>query len=168
MIYVMLIAFKLNWILAISLGEQASWWLLPPLVVQLTVLARMPSSGFKLPLLLALVGIGIDSLHIQLGSLTFSGPWLPAFMLLMWLSFALVLPQLNHWLQFWLIPLVAFTGTFSYYLGSSAGHLTLLQGTTSLVALVVGWSLYGLMAWALLNQARLKMGLSHKLSHGIR
>lgn len=151
-----LLLFKLIW-LALVLGQER--WLLPVMLVllpmQLWCLYRSARpKAWATVLAVALIGISVDQCLSWLDVFQFGQRLLPAWLALLWLSFALALAQLKsciaHW-SWWALSLLgASGGMLSYYAGFVAGAVD-FGLTVPIVLLTVG------AVWALLLPLFLKL-----------
>ena len=148
-----LLAFKAGW-LASVLGSANGIPLIGPLVVLAAVvlhLYRVSEPGRELSLILAtgLIGFTADSLMVSAGWLryengVFIAGFAPYWILGMWMLFATTLNVAFRWLQDKLLlaaAIGAVSGPASYYAGSKAGAVLLVEPTAALLALSIGWAL---------------------------
>ncbi|WP_432452088.1 MULTISPECIES: DUF2878 family protein [unclassified Agarivorans] len=150
-----LIAFKLNWLSAFFWGDHAQ----PILVAGLLLLIILQVRNYRWRILipcsmLAMLGILLDWSLVTLGVLDFAQPGLPLYMLLLWGSFALLLPSLRIFPQPFLALLVSILGPLSYYLASTAQlfsfHSGVWQGLAILFPL---WAVFAYLAHRLLENS---------------
>lgn len=136
--WVGIVLFKANWLLLVT-GQQRWLLLVVCLILPLQVLAVLPgnaASGQKYRVLqrcvaFACMGVIVDQSLSFAGVLVFPERWLPAWLLVLWVSFTLVLPHVSEFLKRW--PLYACSlagalgGTLSYQAGAALGAVTLVQ-----------------------------------------
>lgn len=148
------LAFDVYWGLAVALRERIGLllcagalgaWLFSPAPVKLRLL------------LVALAGIGLDSLWLLLGLFQFSGSQtFPVWMMALWLAFAcwwwLTLSRFALSRR-WQIAIGALGGPFSYFIGERLGGLQWHQPTAVVLsALAIGWAIYLPLASRLLRR----------------
>jgi hypothetical protein len=159
--WVAIVLFKLNWLLLV-LGQQR--WLLVvvcctlPLQV-LAVFSMNANQDAKHRVLLhcllfAGLGVLMDQVLSFTGVLSFPGLWLPAWLVVLWLAFALVLPHVSGFLQ--RLPVYAWSvlgalgGTLSYRAGAALGAVEFGQSPwISSIVLALAWAVL-LPLWRLL------------------
>jgi hypothetical protein len=119
-----LLLFKLSWLLLV-VGQQAG--LLWALALQAVSLCLHPSlrTALRPTLLVGLSGIGIDMLCYRSGLFVFPQQQFPAWLLVLWLTFAFALPQGLGFLRRLPLPAVAgiglLLGPLSYGIGERLG-----------------------------------------------
>lgn len=143
-----LIGFKVSWFALVLLQNQL---IVLVLVFLLWSLWRCSQAERLAWLLLAGVGIALDSLLQYAGVLSFTGStWLPLWMLTLWLAFSLVVVKVfSVYLQnYWLAALIAAASGPMAYLGGSAvsGQMQITATTEAYIALVVAWACYGVLS----------------------
>lgn len=150
--WVAIVLFKINWLLLVA-GQQR--WLLLVLccTLPLQILAVLPADArpgqkyrvLQYCLLFASLGVLVDQVLSIAGVLSFPGRWLPAWLVVLWLAFALVLPHISVFLQrlrlyAWSV-LGAIGGTLSYQAGAALGAVALGQPLwLSSLVLAVTWA----------------------------
>jgi len=141
--WLLTLGFDAFWALAVGLRERAEW-----VTLVIALLALLFSAGGRWQVVgLLVLGIALDSLWLALDLFQFNGsPWLPLWMLALWLGFACWWRQLMATFNLplrWLIPLGAIGGPLSYFIGERLGAME-LQHTPSLVypLLACGWAIY--------------------------
>jgi hypothetical protein len=163
MFYLMLIGFKLNYLMAIIWGESTTLWMLAPLAIGWFAACKQPDISLWRIAVLTLMGISLDLLLVHLELISFSAlphpktdaataqalPYMPAFMWILWASFIVLLPQLSQWLGRKLLPLLAIAGPLSYSLGAAAGQLTLAPAPWGIGALACVWLLLAVLSLVL-------------------
>ncbi|MDO6762651.1 DUF2878 family protein [Agarivorans sp. 1_MG-2023] len=149
-----LLVFKLNWFAAFFWGEQAVWFMLLGLVALALLQVRNYQWAVLVPCaMLSVVGVIIDIALVEFGVLSFSSPNLPVFMMLLWASFALLLPTLASLPKPFMPIFVAIMGPVSYYLASLADVFTLEPGLwLGLIILLPLWSVFAYLANSLLEK----------------
>ncbi|MES2627163.1 MAG: DUF2878 family protein [Pseudomonadota bacterium] len=119
-----LVCFKLSWVLLVW-GQQSGCW--PAILLLLGSLALHPAASGALRSLfaVALTGVLVDQLLTSAGLFVFSEKYIPAWLIVLWLHFGLVLPQglrflaaLPRWLQ---VATGALAGPLSYFAGQQLG-----------------------------------------------
>ncbi|WP_218563891.1 DUF2878 domain-containing protein [Marinospirillum perlucidum] len=141
-----LVLFQLGWF-ACVLGGMSAWLVLPMCFVALHLLwLAEPGEALFLILVAALGGL-VDSLWMQAGWMEFPGwsaPWLPGWLLILWLLFATTLKHSLAWLQgrWWLAALLgALGGSSSYYAGALLGAAEFPRSLpTTLMLLALAWA----------------------------
>ena len=135
------VGFQIVWIASVA-GAARGWWWAGPLAllifasVQLFI-SRWREADFKLMLIAAVVGFGIDSLWVQLGWIKFASaqPWTtlaPVWIVAMWMGFALTL---NHSLAalkvhtFLAVVFGLVGGPLAYWIAGSVWHAAEIQPT---------------------------------------
>jgi hypothetical protein len=135
-----LLLFKLNWWLLVLGQERWQWWVagiaIPLQIATLVNRDKQQLPPFGVVLwrcgLFAACGIAMDQVLTMLGVLVFSAPtfnaaadhipWLPAWLLLLWLSFVLSLPHCQAWIRrlpvVVLLSLGGLAGLLSYQAGA--------------------------------------------------
>lgn len=146
--WLVLIGFKLSWF-ALVLWQNLL--VIPVLLFLLWSLWRSSPSERLAWLVLAAVGIALDSLLQYSGVLSFTGSvWLPLWMLVLWLVFSLVVVQVfSVFLQnYWLAALIAAVSGPMAYLGGAAlsGQMQISNTTEAYIALVLCWACYGVLS----------------------
>lgn len=143
--FLTLMVFEVNWALAAFAGHSAWPWMLVGIVVLLVLvqrcfgLASMPWLG-----LFAALGIAVDQVLMMLNFLAFDSALLPVFMLLLWVSFALTLPQMLKLMGRFSVPAFALFGPLSYLAAERLGVLSFPQPTLlSLIVLGGIWLMFG-------------------------
>lgn len=124
-----LIGFKVNWVLLVGFQNSA---LLPALAIYagLVLISPAPRRILEQTVPLALTGIVLDSLLSVLNLFRFDTLFIPAWLALLWFSFALALPYGLHFLRRWPLPLQALTGacaSISYLAGWQLGAVVFPQ-----------------------------------------
>ncbi|MDF3124335.1 DUF2878 domain-containing protein [Rheinheimera sp. 1928-s] len=143
-----LIGFKLSWFALVLLQNML---VIPVLLFLLWSLWRISPSERLAWLVLAAVGIALDSLLQYSGVLSFTGSvWLPLWMLVLWLVFSLVVVQVfSVFLQnYWLAALIAAVSGPMAYLGGAAlsGQMQISNTTEAYIALALCWACYGVLS----------------------
>jgi hypothetical protein len=148
-----LIAFKLAWVSTIF-GGANGLPLLGPVAVAVAVaihlsLAPMPSRELMLILFTGAIGMSWDSMLVTAGWLVyptgnFAAGLAPYWILGMWMLFATTLNVAFRWLRSRLAlaaGMGAVFGPLSYFAGSTAGAVTLVEPVAALVSLGMAWAL---------------------------
>jgi hypothetical protein len=116
-----LLLFKLNWLAAFFWGQQAVMFMALGLIGLVALQVRRYQWAVLIPCaMLCVVGVILDFSLVKMGVLSFSSPNLPLFMMLLWASFALLLPSLASFPKPFMPLFVAVMGPVSYYLASLA------------------------------------------------
>lgn len=142
--WLLTLSFDIYWGLAVALRERLELWLCASALGAWLLCPR----DMKLRLLLvALMGMALDTLWLKLDLFRFSGSaTFPLWMIALWLAFAcwwwLTLNRYAlHWR--WQMVTGALGGPFSYYVGERLGGLYWHQPSSIVLgALAAGWALY--------------------------
>ena len=142
-----LIGFKLSWF-ALVLFQNLL--LVPVLLFLLWGLWRCSQPERLAWLVLALVGIAMDSLLQYSGVLSFTASaWLPFWLLVLWLAFSLVVVKVFsvYLKNYWLAALVAAVSGPMAYLGGAAlsGQMQVSSAIEAYIALAFCWACYGVL-----------------------
>ncbi|EGM76058.1 Protein of unknown function (DUF2878) [Rheinheimera sp. A13L] len=143
-----LIGFKLSWF-ALVLFQNLL--VIPVLLFVFWSLWRCSQSERLIWLVLAAVGISLDSVLQYSGVLSFNGAaWLPLWMLVLWLVFSLVVVKVfSVYLQkYWLAALIAAVSGPMAYLGGAAlsGQMQVSHTTEAYIALALCWACFGVLS----------------------
>lgn len=146
------INFQIGWF-ACALGAAAGWpW--AGVIVVLAIVAwhlsrvARPQQETILILAAAMIGAIWESLLVQLGSIQYPNGILidgtaPVFMVALWALFATTLNVSLGWLKRRMLLAAAFGaigGPLAYFAGARFGALVLVDQTTTLITLAVGWA----------------------------
>lgn len=143
-------AFKVSWATTVF-GAAAGWPLIGPLFVAGAALLHLrrshqPRRELTLLALAGVLGLTFDSLLLSTGWIAFpnhSGVLAPLWMFAMWILFATTLNVAFQWLRprLWLAAVLgAISGPLSYWSGSKAGAMVMVEQTNALIALSAGWA----------------------------
>ena len=143
-----LIGFKLSWFALVLFQDML---LIPVLLFILWSLWRCSPAERVAWLVLAAVGITLDSLLQYSGVLSFTdSAWLPLWMLTLWLAFGLVVVQVfSAYLQnYWIAALIAAVSGPMAYIGGAAlsGQMHVSTTIEAYVALALCWGCYGVLS----------------------
>lgn len=139
-----LLLFQASWFSAAFLTEYASA-IIALLLLLHFALTPCPRDDSKL-IALALIGIGIDTIHLLIGTFAASQSFFPLWLILLWIMFAI---SFNHSLLWFtrrsysLLAVVgAIGGPISYWGGIQSGALTTEQTTPFVLSvLILTWAL---------------------------
>lgn len=147
------VVFKLAWLSTIFGGaNQLPYLGFLAVLVAIGIHLRFapePARELTLIVMTGIIGLAWDSVMVAAGWLSYpSGTFVdglaPYWILGMWMLFATTLNVTFRWLhhRLWAATLMgAVFGPLSYYAGSSAGAVTLLEPVTAMIALSVAWAL---------------------------
>ncbi len=146
-----LTTFKVSWV-ATVFGAAAGWTWIGPLLIAAAALLHLrrshqPVREFTLLTLAGVLGLTFDSLLLSTGWIAFpdhTGFLAPLWMFAMWILFATTLNVAFQWLRprLWLASVLgAVSGPLSYWSGSKAGAMVMVDTTSALVALSAGWAI---------------------------
>lgn len=149
-----LLVYQATWFAAVIGAGHGLWWpgVLCAALFALWRLAVSPRRALETWLVLAAVGIGLVLENVWVGSglLTYAAPWpwagSPAWILALWLAFALVIVPLLGYLhrRLWLAALLGAIGSPLAYLGAASGWQAVQFSEPNwhgLLALGAGWAL---------------------------
>ncbi len=149
-----LLAYQATWFAAVIGAGQGRWWpsVLCAALFALWRLAVSPQRALEMQLVLAALAIGLvlENLWVGSGLLTYAAPcpWAgsPAWILALWLAFALVIVPLLGYLhrRLWLAAAFGAIGGPLAYLGAASGWDTVRFSEPrwhALLALGAGWAL---------------------------
>lgn len=149
-----LLVYQTTWFAAVIGAGHGQWWpgVLCAVLFALWRLARSPQRALESRLVLAALAIGLvlENLWTGSGLLTYAAPWpwagSPAWILALWLAFALVIVPLLGYLhrRLWLAAVLGAIGGPLAYLGAARGWQAVQfsePGWHGLLALGVGWAL---------------------------
>ena len=131
--------FQISWFVAV-LGTE-NWQLLMAAIVFVTLVCTVVEGKVSvIPLvMLALFGVGFDSMNIYSGILTFRSPYVPLWLIFAWYVKQL-LPVLSRWKLYYVIPVGGAGGTMSYLAGAKLGAVELMSPAwISLSVLMLEW-----------------------------
>ncbi|MDJ0741296.1 MAG: DUF2878 domain-containing protein [Gammaproteobacteria bacterium] len=146
------VAFQVAWFACVLGGAHGVPWIGPLVVAILAVahLRAVPDARAEGLLLLAaaLVGTVFDSALVVSGWLAYpSGQWFawmaPYWIVAMWVAFATTLNVSLDWLKGRMLLAVAFGaagGPLAYLGGAALGGVVLVDATSALLALGIGWA----------------------------
>lgn len=146
-------AFQAGWFGCVWGAGAGLPWLGPLVVLGAVVLhlwlARRPGREAVLLAVCALTGMIFDSALLMTGWVSYpNGAWLgglaPYWIITLWIAFGATLNLSMGWLRGrpWLsLAFGAIGGPASYYAGEALGAIDLVQPTSALIALAVGWGL---------------------------
>ncbi|MGR5166546.1 DUF2878 domain-containing protein [Vibrio astriarenae] len=138
--------FQAIWFLAVVGRESTLIVLIVTLILGGCLAARLYQIGWIGLSLLVGLGFTVDTLNTFLELLQFQTPWLPVWLLCLWLAFALyafvLLPQLNRFPKWAVLCVGGLGGSLSYLAGLKFGAVTTTFSTKSFVSvLFVEWVL---------------------------
>lgn len=140
-----LLMFQISWFSAAFLTAYASLIIALLLLVHFA-LTPTPREDSKL-MLLAIVGMAIDTLHLLIGTFAAEQSFFPLWLILLWVMFCISFNHSLAWFtqrSYGLLAVVgAIGGTLSYWGGIQSGALTTAQPTSFVISIL-------LLTWALL------------------
>jgi|GEM_PF-114014 len=148
------------WLLCV-LGRENWLWLSVTLILSYSWLLLARTSLSKTQLLLpALFGIGIDSFMLMSGMFEFTSPFLPLWLIMLWLVFASTLQQSLRWLGN-RVMLTAILGAIAfplnYSVGEKLGAVTFSAPYSQVIAVMASIWLLGLpLLFAISNNTLLR------------
>lgn len=139
-----LILFQLSWFSAAFFTQYAAL-IISALILLHFYLSPTPKLDIKVSLL-ALMGIFIDTLHLNLGTFSSEHAFFPFWLALLWMIFCISLNHSLSWCAkqpYWLLVLFgSIGGSLSYWAGIQAGALSTLQTPShTLVVLALSWAI---------------------------
>ena len=147
-----LVAFDVAWFLSVIGGAKQMPWLGPLTVLAVLAIhlraARNPFEEVLLIICCALIGTVFDSILVASGWVTFSSGlfsnyFTPYWIITMWMLFATTLNVSMRWLRGKPVLAAAFGffgGPAAYLAGQKLGGIVLVEQTTALAALAIGWA----------------------------
>lgn len=118
-------------------------------------------SDIRLALTLAVLGLALDSLWLQLGLISYEMQWpysflAPVWILMLWIAFGLTVNHSLAWIFEYKtmgVLMGAIGGPLSYVAAQKFGAVTLNEPVVALTALAIGWTLVMLLIISLFSPA---------------
>jgi hypothetical protein len=141
-----LVWFQAFWFIAITYTQQAIFVMLLSIMVHF-LLSPTKRNDLVSVILITFIGGVADSILTYLGIFNFpEGKTIPLWLVLLWVHFAIALNHSMQWLTklpiYLQVSFGAIFGTFSYYMGSQLGAVTLNSNLIlSLFSICITWAI---------------------------